>query len=69
MGMTTRFTYHPGYVDMVVDKSPEFVRNQVTFIRIMGTAGVLSSTRWANTIFNTKVIHELFKELKCGKGY
>lgn len=63
MGVPAGFTDHPGYVDMVVNRFPGFVGNQVTFIRSMGTAGMLSSTCWAHTVFNTEVIQELFKDL------
>ena len=54
---------------MVINWLPGLVGNQVAFIGVMATAGVLSSTRWADTVFNTKVIHELFIKLKRGKIY
>jgi hypothetical protein len=54
---------------MVVNRFPVFVGNQATFIISMGTTGVFGSTYWANTVFNTEVIQELFKDLKCRKGY
>lgn len=66
MGVPTGFTDYPGHVDMVVNRFPGLVGNQATFITTMGTAGVFGSTYWANTNFNTKVIQELFKDLKCG---
>jgi hypothetical protein len=69
VGVPAGFTYHPEYVDTVVDRFSRFVGNKVTFIRIMGTTGMLCSTCWANTVFNTKVIQELFKELNGGDGY
>ena len=69
MGVPTGFTDYSGHVDMVVNRFPGFVGNQATFIISMGTTGVFGSTYWANTVFNTEVIQELFKDLKCGKGY
>lgn len=69
MGVPAGFTYNPEYVDTVADTFSGFIGNKVTFIRIMGTTSMLCSTCWANTVFNTKVIHELFKELNGGDGY
>ncbi len=69
MGVPTGFTDYPGHVDMAANRFPGFAGNQATFITCMGTAGVFGSTYWANTVFNMKVIQELFKDLKGGKGY
>jgi hypothetical protein len=68
MSVPTGFTDYPWYVDRGVNRFPGFIIvNQATFIIIMGTAGVFGSTYWANTVFNTEVIQELFKDLKRGK--
>ena len=67
--MTAGFTDHPEYVNSIVNRFPEFVGKQIPFIRTMGTAGVLSSTYWADTVSNMEVIHKLIKELACGKDY
>jgi len=69
MSMPAGFTDHPQCADMVIKWLPGLVGNQVAFIGVMATAGVLSSTHWADTVFNTKVIHELFIKLKRGKIY
>jgi len=69
MSIPTGFTDHPEYADMVINRLSCLVGNQVAFIGIMVTAGVLSSTRWTDTVFKSKVIHELFIMLKRGKFY
>jgi len=67
--MPTGFTVHPECADMVINWLPGLIGNQVAFIGIMVTTGVLSSTRWTDTVFNSKVIHELFIKLKRSKFY
>lgn len=62
-------TDYPGCADMVVNRFPGFTGNQITLIRIMGTAGMPGSAYWTNTVFNTEVSQELFKKLKRGKIY
>jgi hypothetical protein len=69
MSVPTGFTDYPRYVDRGVNRFPGFIVNQATFIISMETAGVFGSTYWANTVFNTEVIQELFEDLKCRKGY
>lgn len=69
MGVPAGVTDHPECADMVINWLPGLVGNQAAFIGIMVTTGVLSSTRWTDTVFNTKVIHELFIKLKRGKIY